>query len=133
MWFQTRLHPAIVCAATFVMWCFVRCSPISPTTDGYPNQTAMLGQTRDTVLLCAGPPLREAQRGDITELLYYREAPMLEESGIVSKGSRPGVHHGCWATVILKAHRVEEVRYRYVPDFFDASNDCEDIFAACLR
>ncbi|GMV50016.1 MAG: hypothetical protein AMXMBFR67_15590 [Nitrospira sp.] len=64
-------------------------------------------------------------------LRYYREAPLLEESMVSSKTSRPTVHHGCWATVVLREERVEGVHYRFVPSSVDASNDCEAIFARC--
>lgn len=102
-----------------------------PVTKGYPHQTAMRGKTRAEVLHCAGAPLRERHTGTIAELFYYREAPILEESGIASKGSIPKVHHGCWVTVILRQDRIVDVQYQFVPDFFNAANDCEHVFQQC--
>lgn len=97
----------------------------------YPHQQALQSKTLQQVLACAGNPLQKREDGPVTILRYYREAPLLEESMVSSKGSRPTVHHGCWATVILQDHRVERVRYHFVPSSVDASNDCEDIFANC--
>ena len=83
------------------------------------------------MLACAGAPLREWRSGDFTLFRYYREAPLLEESMVSSKSSRPTVHHGCWATVMLRQDRVDQVQYRFAPSSVDASNDCEEIFAGC--
>ena len=107
------------------------CQSTPPVTEGYPHQLALRGKTRDQVLACAGTPLQEREDAAVLTLRYYKEAPLLEESMVGSKGSRPTVHHGCWATVILQDHRVDHVRYRFVPGSVDASNDCEEIFANC--
>jgi hypothetical protein len=107
------------------------CQATRPVTDGYPRQQRLQGMSKEQVLACAGAPLQERAEGSSTLLRYYREAPLLEESMVSSKGSRPGTHHGCWATVVLQDHRVEQVRYRFVPSSVDASNDCEEIFANC--
>ena len=97
----------------------------------YPNQQKMVGKSKAAVLACAGAPKKEQTRNDVLVLQYYREAPMLEESSPVGKGSFPTIHHGCWATVIVTEDRVTEVHYRFVPPAFDASNDCEEIFEPC--
>ncbi len=107
------------------------CQTTPPITEGYPHQQALQGKTLQQVVACAGNPMQKREEGPATILRYYREAPLLEESMVSSKGSRPTVHHGCWATVILQDHRVERVRYHFVPSSVDASNDCEDIFATC--
>lgn len=107
------------------------CHSTPPITEGYPFQQALQGKTLQHVLACAGNPLQKREEGAVTILRYYREAPLLEESMVSSKGSRPTVHHGCWATVIVEDHRVERVRYHFVPSSVDASNDCEEIFATC--
>ncbi|OQW36080.1 MAG: hypothetical protein A4E19_15485 [Nitrospira sp. SG-bin1] len=98
----------------------------------YPNQQHMLGKSKSQILACAGPPEKESLEGKKTWLRYYREAPILEESRPVSKGSFATIRHGCWATVGLIDDRVVDVHYRFVPPTFDASNDCEEIFEACL-
>jgi hypothetical protein len=69
----------------------------------------------------------------LTVLQYYREALMVEESFAGSKGSRAGVHRGCWASVIIEEDRVADVHYRFAPSFVDASHDCEAIFEACVN
>lgn len=107
------------------------CQSSPPVTEGYPHQQALQGKTLQQVLACAGPPLQKRENGPVTTLRYYREAPLLEESMVSSKGSRPTVHHGCWATVILQDQHVDRVQYHFVPSSVNASNDCEDIFANC--
>ncbi len=98
----------------------------------YPNQQGMIGRSKASVLACAGAPITEAVQDGTTLLVYYREAPVLEESSPVSKGSFPTIRHGCWATVILAEDTVREVQYRFVPAAFDAYNDCEEIFEPCV-
>ncbi|MBX3307732.1 MAG: hypothetical protein KF751_16950 [Nitrospira sp.] len=97
----------------------------------YPNQQRMVGKSKSSILACAGTPHKETSDGERTFLRYYREAPILEESRPVGKGSFATIRHGCWATVILIDDRVVDVHYRFVPPTFDASNDCEDIFDSC--
>lgn len=99
----------------------------------YPNQQRMVGKSKAAILACAGKPVKEQTRNDVTLLQYYREAPMLEESSAVGKGSFPTMHHGCWATVVITDDRVTEIRYRFAPPAFDASNDCEAIFEPCQQ
>jgi hypothetical protein len=99
----------------------------------YPNQQRMAGKSKAVILACAGASKKEMKEGEFTLLQYYREAPILEESQPVSKGSFSTIRHGCWATVILSDDRVVNVHYRFVPPTFDASNDCEEIFEPCLQ
>ncbi|MBH0200544.1 MAG: hypothetical protein HP497_14220 [Nitrospira sp.] len=98
----------------------------------YPNQQILVGKARSVILACAGAPKKEITEGEFTLLRYYREAPILEESQPVGKSSISTIRHGCWATVVLADDRVVGVRYRFVPPSFDASNDCEEIFDACV-
>jgi hypothetical protein len=108
----------------------VGCS--TPATVGeYPNQQRVAGQSKAAILACAGAPKKEIEESGLTLLRYYREAPILEESQPVGKGSVSTIRHGCWATVILKNDRVVDVHYRFAPPTFDASNDCEEIFDSC--
>jgi hypothetical protein len=97
----------------------------------HPMQAHLVGQTREAVFSCAGPPLRERAEQSLTWLRYYREAPLLEESFVGSKGSHPRPHHGCWAELIVKDEHIIEVRYRSVPANVDSSDHCEEIFARC--
>lgn len=99
----------------------------------YPNEQKMTGKSMSDLLSCAGTPRKVIKDDDVTILRYYREAPILEESQPVGKGSFPTIRHGCWATVIVADERVVDVRYRFVPPTFDASNDCEELFESCVR
>ena len=107
------------------------CHNAPPLTDGYSLQDSLQNKSKEEILACAGTPLREWQDGEFTLLRYYREAPLLEESMVSSKSSRPTAHHGCWATVTIRQNRVENIHYRSVPNSVDASNDCEEIFVRC--
>jgi hypothetical protein len=66
-----------------------------------------------------------------TLLLYYREAAMFEESFGGGKGSKPGYHHGCWATLLVEEGRVTGVEFRPVPQPDADTHECQEIFAAC--
>lgn len=103
------------------------------TVGEYPNQQKVIGKSKADVLACAGKPVKEQTRNDVVLLQYYREAPVLEESQPVGKGSMSTNRHGCWATVVLTDDRVTDVRYRFAPPSMDASNDCEAIFDPCAQ
>lgn len=125
------IRPYYGLLSIFMTGLMLGCHSTPPVTEGYPHQQALQGKTLQQVLACAGPPLQKREDGPAMVLRYYKEAPLLEESMVSSKGSRPTVHHGCWATVIFENQRVERVRYHFVPSSMDASNDCEEIFANC--
>lgn len=103
------------------------------TVGEYPNQQKVIGKSKADVLACAGKPVKEQTRNDVVLLQYYKEAPVLEESQPVGKGSMSTIRHGCWATVVLTDDRVTDMRYRFVPPSMDASNDCEAIFDPCAQ
>ena len=103
------------------------------TVGEYPNQQKVIGKSKADVLACAGKPVKEQTRNDVVLLQYYREAPGLEESQPVGKGSMSTIRHGCWATVVLTDDRVTDIRYRFAPPSMDASNDCEAIFEPCAQ
>lgn len=124
---RLTILPVIILCAGGLTGC-----AITPFTEGHPNQEALKGRTRLQILACAGAPSQEFVEGTVVYMRYYREAPILEESSVASKGSVSGVHHGCWATVLIDGDHVEDVRYRFVPESFDASNDCEEIFLQCV-
>lgn len=127
--FPSRRLLLLAQGLVLMMWLTSCTTPAQVGT--YPNQQRMAGQSKSAVLRCAGPPQKEFSEGERTILRYYREAPILEESRPVGKGSFATVRHGCWATVVLADDRVVDVQYRFVPPTFDASNDCEDIFESC--
>ncbi len=103
------------------------------TVGEYPNQQKVIGKSKADILACAGNPVKEQTRNDVVLLQYYKEAPVLEESQPVGKGSMSTIRHGCWATVVLTDDRVTDVRYRFAPPSIDASNDCEAIFDPCAQ
>lgn len=127
--FSPRLSGLAVMAMAMLVGA---CAGSPPVVD-HPTQRALEGKTRDQVLACAGAPERERAHEDLTLFRYYREAPMLQESVVRSKGSQAGIHHGCWATVVLKDGKVLEVRYRSVPAGVDATEHCEEIFDSCVQ
>lgn len=102
-----------------------------PLAQTFPNRDAVIGKSKQVLLACAGEPVREARQDQSTVLMYYKEAPLLEESFFVGKGSRPGVHHGCWASVLVEEDRVADIGYQSVPSYVDALDKCEEIFAVC--
>lgn len=93
---------------------------------------ALVGKTRQDIVTCAGAPLREIQTADDTVLKYYKEIPMLEESQVSSKGSRPRAHGGCWASISISQDRVIGVEFDSVPASGLADMYCEDIFETCI-
>lgn len=99
------------------------------------NGKALLGLTQERLHACAGAPLHELPRTASTLLVYYREAAMFEESAPGSlgggKGSRPGYHHGCWATLMIEEGRVTGVEFRPVPDPDADTHECQEIFVVC--
>lgn len=58
---------------------------------------------------------------------------MLEESFMGLKGSKPGIHRGCWASVSIEDDEVVGVEYRTVPPSEYADNYCEQIFETCAQ
>lgn len=103
--------------------------PIAPSPIG----KALLGKSKQELVSCAGNPLEETKTAEGTVLTYYKEAPMFEESFSLSKGSTSGVHHGCWAHLLMGDDRVVGVEYRSVPLSIDATDHCEEIFYTCVQ
>lgn len=94
---------------------------------------ALLGKSKQEVVACAGPPLREIPVSGGIVLKYYKEASMFEESFVASKGSRAGIHHGCWANISISQDRVIGVEYKSVPTPGIADDHCDEIFQACVQ
>lgn len=132
MTFMMRHHLLALTLGSVAALLVVSCNRPAHVAE-YPNQQRMVGQSKSMVLACAGLPKKEMTEREMTSLTYYREAPILEESRPVGKGSFATIRHGCWATVMLIDNRVIDVHYRFVPSTFDASNDCEEIFELCLQ
>ena len=109
------------------------CATTPAVVGEYPNQQKVMGKSKAAILACAGKPVKEQSRNDVVLLQYYKEAPVLEESQPVGKGSMSTIRHGCWATVVLTDDHVTDIRYRFAPPSMDASNDCEAIFDPCAQ
>jgi hypothetical protein len=59
---------------------------------------------------------------------------MFEESRSFLKGSTPGEHHGCWASLLIEHEEVTGVEFRTVPQGAGTEDDdCEAIFTVCLQ
>jgi len=98
-----------------------------------PIGKALLGKSKQELVACAGSPLEETKTAEGTVLTYYKEASMFEESLPLSKGSSSGVHHGCWAHLLMGDDRVVGVEYRSAPRSVDATDHCEEIFHTCVQ
>ena len=105
----------------------------SGTTDTKSVGELLIGKSKERLLSCAGRPLRETVHGDTILLKYYKEAPMMDESFAGTKGSRSGLHHGCWANLTLQEGHVTGVEYHSVPDWVGAYVHCEEIFLSCVQ
>ena len=118
----------VLCIAVWLIGC-VASQPIEPNPIG----KALLGKSKQELLACVGNPLQETKTTEGTVLTYYKEASMLEESFSFSKGSRSGVHHGCWAHLLMGDDRVVGVEYRSAPRSVDATDHCEEFFHTCVQ
>ena len=125
----------VLYAAATILLLFSGCASAPPEKKS-DNLTAqrLIGKTRAAIVQCAGAPLRDVPYGHGVVLRYYKEAPMLEESRSFLKGSTPGEHHGCWASLLIEQEEVTGVEFRTVPEGAgNEDDDCEAIFAGCLQ
>ena len=118
----------VLCIAVWLIGCAAS-QPIEPNPIG----KALLGKSKQELLACVGNPLQETKTIEGTVLTYYKEASMLEESFSFSKGSRSGVHHGCWAHLLMGDDRVVGVEYRSAPRSVEATDHCEEFFHTCVQ
>ena len=118
----------VLCSAV----CLIGCAASQPI-ESTPIGKALLGKSKQDLVACVGSPLQETKTTEGTVLTYYKEASMLEESFSFSKGSRSGVHHGCWAHLLMGDDRVVGVEYRSAPRSVDATDHCEEIFHTCVQ
>jgi len=118
----------VLCIAVWLIGCAAS-QPIAPDPIG----KALLGKSKQELVSCAGNPLEETKTAEGPVLTYYKEAPIFEESFSLSKGSTSGVHHGCWAHLLMEDDRVVGVEYRSVPRSIDSTDHCEEIFHTCIQ
>lgn len=95
-------------------------------------QKALIGKTRQELMACTSVQPQEKMVGDLTVLKYYKEASVLEESFPASKSSVARLHHGCWASLVLKNDRVEGVQYDSVPSSHMDDYHCDELFENCV-
>jgi hypothetical protein len=121
-------------AAAFLIWMgMTGCAPQIPSVVPAPAsvEKALFGKTKQDLLACSSVIPNERKVGDVTELMFYKEASLLEESFPVSKSNFATVHHGCLAHVQLKEGHVQSIHYHAVPPSYPDYDHCDDIFAAC--
>lgn len=118
----------VVGTAVWLIGC-VASPPIAPNSIG----KALLGKSKQELISCVCHPFKETKTVEGTVLTYYKEAPLFEESSSLSKGSRSGAHHGCWAHLLMEEDRVVRVEYRSVPQSVDATDHCEELFRTCVQ
>lgn len=108
------------------------CASAPRETISQPTAHRLLGKSQAEILQCAGKPLQQTSHGEGLILRYYKEAPMFEESRPFLKGSQPGLHHGCWASVLIENDHATGIEFRTVPEGVDIVNDdCVEIFQGC--
>lgn len=113
---------------------FIGCAstPSQKITPPSPTQKALIGKTKNDLMSCIPVPPQERVVGDLTLLKYYKEASLLEESFPGTKSSVARIHHGCWATLMLKDDRVEGVQYESIPATYKDDEHCDEIFVQCV-
>lgn len=124
------IHAISVLVLSIAVW-LIGCAASRPIAS-IPIGIALLGKSKHELVACAGNPLQEMKRAGGTVLTYYKEAPIFDESFSLSKGSTSGVHHGCWAHLLLEDDRVVGVEYKSVPRSVSATDHCEEIFHTCV-
>ena len=129
--FDTPFHSLESLIMVGYVW-LIGCAASQPI-EPFPMGNALLGKSKQELISCAGNPLQETKAVEGTILTYYKEAPIFEESFSFSKGSRSGVHHGCWVYLLMGEDHVVGVEYKSVPQSVDATDHCEEIFHTCVQ
>jgi hypothetical protein len=127
-----RMTDNVRCALLLIcpMFLFLACADHREVRNSQ-RQHILMGKTKQEILACAGAPIRENEDGEMAELIYYKEASLLEESFPGSKGSIAKIHHGCRANVQLKGNRITGVSYQSVPNSYHDEDHCDEIFESC--
>ena len=116
----------VLCIAIGLIGCAAS-QPIAPSPIGI----ACLGRVNTNSSLALVTLFQEMKTAGGTVLTYYKEAPIFDESFSLSKGSTSGVHHGCWAHLLLDDDRVVGVEYKSVPRSVSATDHCEESSYLC--
>jgi hypothetical protein len=123
------------CAMAFCIWIGMSgCATEVPSVMSAPPsvEEALIGKTEQELLACTAVSPSERTLGDVTQLMFYKEATLLEESFPISKGSVSQPHHGCLAHVQLREGRLDSVHYHAVPPSDAGYDHCDEIFETCL-
>jgi len=132
---MTRENTVIIVFLIVLTWVgYLGCSttPSESTTPPSPTQKALIGKTKAELLACATGQPEARTVGELTVLRYYKEASQFEESFSGTKSSVARLHHGCWASLVLKHDRVEGVQYDSIPSSHIEDDHCDEIFAQCV-
>jgi len=130
-----RRTVATDCAIAFPIWIGLSscATEVPPVVSAPPSvEKALIGKTKQELLACSAVTPDERMLQDTTQLMFYKEASLLEESFPVSKASFPRVHHGCLAHAQLIEGRVQNIHYHAVPPGYASFDHCDHIFEACL-
>jgi len=127
---HSRLLLFLRMPALFILALLTACAAVKGEPDGQIRKS-LLGKSKADILTCAGTPVQENQTEMGLVLRYYKEAPMFDESGVFLKGSRPGVHRGCWVNLLFDQDHVVGAEYRSAPESFDDLRLCDRIFESC--
>src|SRR5690242_6246338 len=97
------MHPAIIGSMIGIL--LHGCASVPVQDVAQLTAQNLIGKSQADLLQCARPLINQSNYGQASVLLYYKEATIFEESRPFLKGSRPGVHHGCWARVLIENDR----------------------------
>ena len=122
----------ILVILSFIGLLMLGCASAPREQINQPTAQKLLGKSQADILQCAGKLLKQTSHGQGLILRYYKEASMFEESRPFLKGSQPGLHHGCWASLLIENDRVTGVEFRTVPEGAEPHDDeCVEIFQGC--
>jgi hypothetical protein len=125
------IAPSLALVLISAVLLFVGCATIDQRELRENRQRMLIGKSKHELVACAGLPIRESGHDNTNELIYYKEASLLEESFPGSKGSVAKIHHGCRVNVQLRENRVIGVHYQSIPDSYHDEDLCDEIFESC--
>jgi len=127
---EVAMYVALIVSLMGVLLLGCASSPSQYTLESTAQK--LIGKRQADLLQCAGPPLKQISAGQGVILRYYKEAAMFEESRPFLKGSQPGIHHGCWVSVLIEDDQVVGIEFQTVPEEAEKYGDeCEEIFQGC--
>ena len=94
-------------------------------------EKALIGKSKQELLACTAVTPDERMLGDTSQLMFYKEASLLEESFPVTKASSARVHHDRLAHIQLIEGRVQSIHYHAGPLSCVGFDHCDHTFEAC--